>query len=126
MTHLSDPRHIVVADENLTLVTFVVDTLREDGHAVFPAYDAPGANRVALALDHCDLVVTNTRVEGVPSLDLVEELHQRRPHLPVLYLAHAGASTPEVEARLPARVQILREPFTAAQLRSVVNPLLGL
>ena len=42
----------------------------------------------------------------------------------MLYLANIGRSTPELEAQLPADVPILREPFTADQLRDVVRPLM--
>jgi hypothetical protein len=34
------PRRIVVADEDLAVVSMVVQALRADGHAVFHAYDA--------------------------------------------------------------------------------------
>ena len=42
----------------------------------------------------------------------------------MLYLANIGRSTPELEAQLPADVPILREPFTADQLRAAVRPLM--
>jgi hypothetical protein len=42
----------------------------------------------------------------------------------ILYLADQGRSTLEVEAQLPYDVPILREPFTADELRAAVRPLL--
>lgn len=51
-------------------------------------------------------------------------LRQRKPDVPVIYLANTGRSTPELEARLPADVPILREPFTHEKVRSAVNAML--
>jgi DNA-binding response OmpR family regulator len=119
-----DRLRIVVADEDPKVVAFVVDTLRADGHAVFHAYDVLAAVQLAVALEPCDLLLSNTRVQDVDGVDLIHRLRQKRPNLPILYLANAGRSTPEVEAQLPGNVPILREPFTEQELRSAVNGLL--
>lgn len=60
----------------------------------------------------------------MPRIDLLEELRESLPALPVLYLANAGQSTAELEARLPRDVPILRVPFTTAELQAAVRPLL--
>jgi CheY-like chemotaxis protein len=117
-------RHIVVADEDPTAVAFIVRTLRGDGHAVFHAYDVLAATQLAFTLDACDLVITDTKVEGTDGVELIALLRQRRPNVPVIYLANTGRSTPELEARLPADVPILREPFTADVIRSTVDSML--
>jgi CheY-like chemotaxis protein len=67
-------RHIVVADEDRTVVGLVVETLLNEGHAVFHAYDGLSANELALGLKNCDLVISNTRVGGKDGIDLIEEL----------------------------------------------------
>ena len=117
-------RHIVVADEDPKVVAFVIKTLREDGHAVFHAYDVLAATQLALALEPCDLVISNTKVEGANGVELIQYLRKRCPDLPIIYLSNIGRSTPEAEAQLPADVPILREPFTAQHLRAAVTALL--
>jgi DNA-binding response OmpR family regulator len=117
-------RYIVVANEDKTVVGFVIETLLEDGHAVFQAYDGLSATELALNLKVCDLVISNTRVGGMPGVDLIRGLRRHLPRVPVLYLANRGRSTPEIEAQLPKGVPILREPFTAKELREAVRPLL--
>jgi DNA-binding NtrC family response regulator len=119
-------RRIVVADEDANVVAFVIQTLRQDKYAVFHAYDALSAVELALALDECHLVITNTRVGGPPGIELIHELRSRQPKLPILYLANVGRSSPAIEAQLPSDVPILREPFTAEQLRGVVGRLLAM
>jgi DNA-binding response OmpR family regulator len=119
-----DCRNIVVADEDKAIAGLVIETLLNDGHAVFHAYDGLSATQLAFGLKVCDLVISNTRVGGVDGLDLILELRERLPTLAILYLANKGRSTIEVEAQLPYDVAILHEPFTADQLRSAVRPLL--
>ena len=118
------PRHIVVADEDRAVVAFIINTLREDGHAVFHAYDVLAATQLAFTLDPCDLVLSNTKFEGAAGVELVVQLRRERPDVSIIYLASAGRSTPEIERELPADVRILREPFTAEKLRSAVNAML--
>ena len=113
-------RHIIVADEDRDAVEQIVKTLRTDGHAVFHAYDVLAATQLAANLTCCDLVISNTKVEGMEGVGLILQLRKMRPEVPVIYLANTGRSTPEIEGQLPADVLILREPFTAEKLRAAV------
>jgi DNA-binding response OmpR family regulator len=119
---LSRRPRVVIADEDPSVVQFVIQTLRKDGNAVFHAYDALSAVQLALSLDRCDLLISNTRVEGLAGVDLIRQLRSRQPDLPILYMANSGRSTPELEAQLPPGVPILREPFTAEDLLAAVRP----
>jgi len=122
---LAGRRRVVVADEDTSVVEFIIKTLREDGYAVFHAYDGLAATELVLALNECHLVITNTKVNGLPGVELVQILRQELPHLPVIYIANIDRSTPFIEAQLPPDVPILREPFTADQVLALVNRLLA-
>ena len=117
-------RYIVVADEHKAVVGLVVETLLNEGHAVFHAYDGLSATQLALGLKICDLVITNTRVGGVAGIDLIRELREHLPKVPILYLANNGRSSSELERDLPHNVPVLREPFSPNQLRAAVRYLL--
>lgn len=106
------------------MVDRIIKTLREDGHAVFHAYDVLSATQLAISLKVCDLVISNTKVEGTEGVQLIKQLRRERPGLPIIYLANTGRSTPEAEAQLPADVPILREPFTVEDLRGTVAAML--
>src|SRR4051794_23422686 len=106
-------RHIIVADEDRAAVAFILKTLREDGHAVFHAYDVLSAVQLALQIPPVDLVISNTKVEGIDGVGLILRLRKDRPNVPIIYLANTGRSTPDIEASLPPDVPIIREPFTA-------------
>ena len=114
----------MVADEDPAVAGLVVETLLDDGHAVFQAYDGLSAVELALGLKVCDLVISNTRVGGVAGLKLIHELRAQLPELAILYLANQGRSWLGLERRLPDNVPVLREPFTAEELRAVVRSLL--
>lgn len=122
---LNGRKRIVVADEDPKVVEFIIQTLRKDRHAVFHAYDGLSAAELAFAIDVVHLVITNTRVSGLPGVELIYTLRGRLPELPILYLANIDRSTPAIEAKLPRDVPILREPFTADQLRAAVDGLLA-
>ena len=106
------------------MVEFIIKTLRDDGHAVFHAYEVLSATQLAMSLETCDLVISNTKVEGVEGVELIQYLRKELPGLPIIYLANTGRSTPEAEAQLPADVPILREPFTVENLRWTVAAML--
>ena len=122
--NLTPRRRIIVADEDPKVVAFIVLLLRQDGHAVFHAYDGLAAIELALSLQQVDLVISDTRVGGLPGVSLIYQLRSHLPDLPIMYIANIDRSTPALEAKLPRDVPILREPFTADELRAMVNRLL--
>lgn len=117
-------RYIVVADEDRSVTNFVIEVLLQDGHAVFMAYDGLSATHLVMGLKVCDLLISNSRVAGLPGVELIRELRQHLPYLPVLYLANDNRSNATIERGLPGNVPILREPFSADDLRRNVRELL--
>jgi CheY-like chemotaxis protein len=117
-------RYVIVADEDQAVVAFLIHLLRDEGHAVFHAYDALSATQLAKALPRVDLVMSNTKVVGADGVALIRQLRQAQPELPIIYLANIGRSTPELEAQLPDGIPILREPFTAEDVRTAIRPML--
>jgi DNA-binding response OmpR family regulator len=116
-------QRIVVADEDSVTIAMIIATLRRAGHCVVHALDvlsAPGG----VSLAQCHLLISSAQVEGMPRIDLLEELRECLPALPVLYLANVGQSTAELEAQLPRDVRVLRAPFTTGELQAAVRPLL--
>ncbi|HEY7481960.1 MAG TPA: hypothetical protein VH680_15705 [Gemmatimonadales bacterium] len=115
-------QRIIVADEDSAAVTFIVETLQRDGHLVTRATDVLCA-AADLALRECHLVISSIRVNGVRRVDAIGDLREHLPALPVLYVADVDFM-PGLEFQLPAHVAILRQPFTAEDLRAAVRPLL--
>src|SRR5687767_13069284 len=117
-------QRILVADEDPRVVEFIVQTLRHDGYAVFHAPRGLSATELAFSLDKVHLVISNTRVNSLPGIELIYLLRARLPQLPILYIANIDRSTPAIEPKLPRDVPILREPSTAEELRAIVEGLL--
>jgi two-component system, OmpR family, response regulator len=124
-TQLAGRRRILVANEDPSVVAFIIKTLRQDDHAVFHAYDGLSATELAFALRKVHLVISDTKVNGLPGIELIYLLRERLPELPIMYLANLDRSTPAIEAQLPSNVPILREPFTADELLALVALLLN-
>ena len=47
------------------------------------------------------------------------------PKLPIIYLASSRLSTPAIEAELPPEIPMLREPYPADEMRSLVMKVVG-
>ena len=119
-----DSLNVVIADEDPVIVGQILATLRGAGFRAFHAYDGRSAVELALELRNIHLLISNTRIADFPGVELIHQLRAERPTLPVVYLANIGRSTPEIEAKLPKGVPILREPFSPDQLLRAVNQLL--
>jgi DNA-binding NtrC family response regulator len=108
-----DRHRIVVAEDDSIASAHITRTLGRDGHCV--SLD-PVALSSADGLGQCHLLITSLRVAGVVRMDLLEELRECWPDLPILFLAHEGP--------LPADLPSLRVPFTTEELRAAVRRLL--
>jgi hypothetical protein len=107
-------RHrIVVAEDDGATSALITRTLRRDGHCV--SLD-PEALATSGVLAECHLLISSLRVGGVVRKDLLEELRQRWPDLPILFLAHEGP--------LPGDMPSLCVPFTGEELQAAVRRLL--
>lgn len=101
----------------------IVDTLRKEDHCVFQAYDGLAALELCVSLREIDLLVTNTEMPGLNGPQLIRQVREQMPTLPILYVKNLDSpeATPD---GLPPDVPTLHEPFTAEQLLSAVRPLL--
>jgi DNA-binding NtrC family response regulator len=118
-----DRQRIVVAGEDSAALTAAIATLRRDGHCVTQAGDAR-AEPWDLALRECHLLIMASSIDAEQRTDLLAELGERMPALAVLCLADAAWRVAGEEGRPGPLVSILREPFTAEELRAAVRPLL--
>jgi DNA-binding NtrC family response regulator len=108
-------RHrIVVAEDDAVTSDLIARTLRDDSHCV--SLDPAVLSSSSGALAECHLLISSLRVAGVVRMDLLEELRERSPDLPILFLAHEGP----LRGDLPS----LCVPFTSEELRAAVRRLL--
>ncbi len=117
--------YIVVADEDPQLLNLMVRTLRDAGYCVFQAYDGRAAYDLSLALRSLDLLVTNTRMPGLEGPELIRQVREELPGLPILYVKNQDQAADPPPDGLPADVPTLAEPFTDRQLLEAVRQLLA-
>jgi two-component system cell cycle sensor histidine kinase/response regulator CckA len=103
----------------------MVTALRQADHCVFRASDGLSALELSLALRKVDLLVTDTHMPGMNGPQLIRQVRERMPRLPILYIKNDDEEHAGVPDGLPADVPTLQEPFTAEQLLAAVLPLLN-
>jgi DNA-binding response OmpR family regulator len=122
-SHLHQGAHIVCADRKPELLELIVTTLRSEDHCVFQAFDGLAALELTLSLRQVDLLVTNTSMPGMNGPELIRQVREKLPTLPILYVKNLDSPNGVPEG-LPPDVPILPEPFTAEELSAAVRRLL--
>jgi two-component system cell cycle sensor histidine kinase/response regulator CckA len=119
----SSPRvgwRIIVTDNKPAMVCALTETLRAAGNCVFAAYDGEAALELFVQLPVIDLLITNTHLGTVHGPELVRQVRNIRPDLPILHVLQAG----DADSDMPPDVDTLREPFTPNELLLKVGSLL--
>jgi CheY-like chemotaxis protein len=124
-------RKILVLDDQPDSLTTFQAILEHRGYSVvIPAGDP--AEAIRLCADGCaiDLVVCDIVLRShVTGTDVATEIHRQCPNVPILFTsgtALEGLHDGDFESLsrlLPARIDFLQKPFTAAQLLSATNRL---
>jgi DNA-binding NtrC family response regulator len=112
-------RRIIATDSDDTKLTALTQILRDAGHCVFPAQNGRSALELAIQLPNVDLVVTNTRLEGMDGPALIHLVRYMRPRVRILHIVE------DADDYTPEDVPTLREPFTANQLLTAVGSLVA-
>jgi PAS domain S-box-containing protein len=115
---------ILVVEDDDDVRSYTTDSLRELGFSVLEAHDGPSALRM---LDHhpeLRMLFTDVGLPGINGRDLVDQAQQKRPGLKVLFTSGYPRDTIVHQGRLDAGVQLLRKPFTRAQLAARIRDVL--
>ena len=80
-------QRVVVAETDAVTVDLITRTLRGEGYRISVDPDVLSSREL---LAECYLLISSLQVAGVVRMDLLEELRERWPDLPILFLAHEG------------------------------------
>ena len=116
---------ILVVDDEQLVRDLTVQVLKRAGHDVVSVPDARGALAL-LEQERIDLVVTDVVMPGLTGVELLNELRDLHPDLPVVLMT-GGSAEPERTSRaleLGAN-GIVYKPYTHADLIEAVQSALG-
>jgi DNA-binding response OmpR family regulator len=117
-TEAPAPAHIVATDDDPKLLAELTYTLRHAGYTVFAIYNGVYAAEAALRVPRLDLLIANTRMQGMSLVELIRSVRDGRPGLPIM---HVGEPLDESFTG----VANLSEPWTDEQLLNLVGELVN-
>jgi DNA-binding response OmpR family regulator len=111
---------VVVIEDELGILDFVVRGLADEGYSVLSASDGVEGERLALRAD-VDLVVLDLMLPGRSGLEVLAGVHQQRPTLPVILLTARGAIDDRVSGLDAGATDYIVKPFAFAELAARVR-----
>jgi DNA-binding response OmpR family regulator len=112
--------HIVLIEDEPGIVDFIDRGLRARGLEVRAATDGETGLDLALA-EQVDLVVLDLMLPRKSGMDVLRELSQQRPGLPVIVLTARGEIEDRVEGLDAGAVDYLVKPFALAELEARIR-----
>jgi DNA-binding response OmpR family regulator len=114
---------ILVIEDDSAIRRGIVDAVESEGHATLEAPDAARGLEMALGVD-CDLVLLDLVLPRGDGLDILREVRQVRPTLPVIILTARGAEDDRINGlRLGADDYIVK-PFSVKELLARISAVL--
>lgn len=120
---LSHKQKILVVDDDLHILEVLEARLSSAKYKVFTA---PGAKQALEILEDqpMDLMISDVRMPGMGGMDLLKEVHELRPELPVIFLTAYGTIPDAVQSIKAGAVEYLTKPFDGRDLLSKINKVL--
>jgi nitrogen regulation protein NR(I) len=111
---------ILLVEDDQQIVTALTRVLTDEGYDVTHAHD--GAKGFSLATaEPCDLVISDFKLPGVSGMELVRNLHDARPRLPVILMTAHGTTDTAIEATKLGAYDYLLKPFEMPDLLTLVE-----
>ena len=111
---------ILLVEDDRALREALADTLELGGHD-YRSVDCAEAALLAVAEEPFSLVVSDVNMPGMDGHQLLAQLRQSQPHLPVLLMTAFGAVERAVDAMRQGAVDYLVKPFEPKALLSLVD-----
>lgn len=114
---------ILIIEDDTAIRQGIVDAVASEGHSTFEAPDAKRGRDMALGVD-CELILLDLVLPGGDGLDILREVRQARPTLPVIILTARGAEDDRIAGlRLGADDYVVK-PFSLKELLARVEAVL--
>ena len=114
---------ILIVDDDEPVRKMLCHMLKQDDYKLLTAENGEQAQSI-IDSNNIDLIITDIVMPKIHGLDLIMLLHKVRPTLPVIAISGGSGITGRFDyleiARIVGANNILRKPFTADTLRTVV------
>lgn len=113
---------ILMVEDNANLLEMTAEGLRQSGYRVLTAISAVAAQQLADEYAGAiDLLLTDVIMPEIDGVAFARRLQRQHPHVRVVYMSGHPAHLLEQRGMLEPGVQVLRKPFTLADLTEAVS-----
>src|SRR5258707_1578100 len=112
--------HVRLIDDDHSLAGNLCDVLTEEDFKVSVCNRGDEGLRHANSHE-CDVVLTDLRLPGLGGLELVRQLHETQPRLPIVLMTAHGTIETAIEATKLGAYDYLQKPF---EMRGLIGVLL--
>ncbi len=117
---MQELNEILVVDDELDMRVAVREALKRKGYSVDVAADGSEGLSM-LAEKSYVMVISDVKMPGMDGIELLREIKQREPHIPVLIMSAYGTIERAVEAVKEGAVDFILKPFDLEALESLVE-----
>jgi DNA-binding NtrC family response regulator len=118
------PALILLIEDDPSTGPALQKVLRSEGYDVDLV--SRGDNGLTRAkLQPYDLVITDFKLPGLSGLDLIAQLHEAKPRLPIIMMTAHGTTETAIEATKLGAYEYLVKPFEADELLDLVASVVG-
>jgi len=111
---------ILVIDDELSMREFLKILLEKDGHTVELAADSTAALDLA-SKNHFDLAISDIRMPGMSGLELLAELKNIQPDLPIILITAFASPEDAVTAMKNGAFDYITKPFKVVEIKRVIK-----
>ncbi|MBS1135100.1 MAG: Fis family transcriptional regulator [Burkholderiaceae bacterium] len=117
--------HILLIDDEAIALANLSHVLKRAGHRVTACLDG-AEGLAALAREPFDLVLTDLKMPKVDGMDVLRQVREKHPDVPVVVITGHATLDSAVEAMKAGAFHYLAKPFRLAEAREVVKSALEL
>ena len=117
---MTDGARILLIEDDAGIADSLERVLAAEGY--HPAIERRGDHGLARAVSETfNVVITDLRLPGLGGLELVRQLHQARPRLPIILVTAYGTTEVAIQATKLGAYDYLLKPFGIPQLLEVIR-----
>jgi DNA-binding NtrC family response regulator len=121
---MSNPKNILIVDDDLTLLEVMHARLTSAGFKVYKASN--GKTALILMQKHpIDLLISDIKMPEMSGMELLDKIRAIYPYLPVIFLTAHGTISGAVDAVKSGALDYLTKPFEGQHLITMINNILG-